>query len=230
MLGIVQVLFLLTVYSVFASILFEIFAGLYNLRGRLLYSGIRNFSDEKGDFIKNFYTSKEIKDSRVFSFFNKPAYIPSEIFANEVRKFLKKIKETNNQEYSNDGFCIKILDLENQSEGSNEKTKQLLIEYFNYQILTIRAKYKAIARIGLFATGFILACLLNLDFFLLISKLDFSTATTIPEFSGWFFNSNFFISQSIFSSFTGCTITAILISFGAPYWFDIMQKFARVKI
>jgi hypothetical protein len=46
-------------------------------------------------------------------------------------------------------------------------------------------------------------------------------------FAGWRSWDDF--TSRIFTSFLGCFVTALAISHGAPFWFDLLNKFIKIR-
>lgn len=235
---ILYIVTILAVYSVLASIIFEIFASVFNFRGRLLYNSVMKFSERDRTFVKGIYKSKGIKDARTFNFFKKPAFISPEVFARECLNFFKNAENKENSLEKTflsigleSGFSAQLQELYEESGKSPEKFRALLSDFFDRQIIPVKFQYKAISRIGLFVIGFALAIILNLDIFLLAGNIDTITSSQgSMNFSGWNLNHSSVLINSGFTMVLGWTITAVCVSFGAPYWFELMQKFTRVKV
>lgn len=232
--------------SIFAMILMEIVASILSLRGKHLMRGIKRMlaSDKEIETFEEFKNHARFQQltARFLSATRPPSYLHSTTFASilwnilakdtsvSVQTEISKLKDKNLQQILHQLF--------DQTDIQKVEFEQKVSAWYNEIMERVTGWYKRNIQAILIGIGLLLSIGFNVDIFAIFDKYNgqvvallndnLNTIKVLPTW-GW-------DGTSIPDSFTawllkilGWIITALCISLGASFCFDVLKKIVMIK-
>jgi hypothetical protein len=271
---VIGLVFVLLLFSLLASTVMEVMASIFALRSKHLRATLEIMLDEKtGDFFNHplFQQLRYASSRRTrLSAYNLPTYISKKTFTAILEDILPKNEENTQiklQSLPDGRFKQMLLFLSREADGNAEQFKEKIGFWFDEIMERASEWYKGNLKWWLFAVGFGLACIFNVDTIQVYQTI--STNATVQEqllamatdfvdkndsIEGP--NLNLTLEESItrldsslqriehirsplglgwsasegkdlpwlLIKLAGLLLTGISVTFGAPFWFDILKK------
>lgn len=191
----IGLVFIYALYSLLATTITELIATMFNQRGKILRTGIRNLldnfpedhqNDKEGkrpsNLSKTFYDLSEIKYLGKKSIFSSNKRLPSSIKPSTFAKGLLNILQYSYDKTSSLSDLVNKLDKENkthvvlinllnEANNSVERFKQLVEDWFNETMDRVSGWYKRRIQIITFLVGLFIAFSMHIDTIQIADKL-----------------------------------------------------------
>lgn len=178
--------FIYTLYSLFATTLVEVIATIFQTRARFLEKGIKRMLDDDTQpvFAKEFYQMPLIKymASGLWKIFNKPAYLKARNFSQAMLQLLKDQSQEGAATLDKIRAALEarqdtqtgkyLLNLLNDAENDLEKFKEKLETWYDDTMARVSGWYKRRTSLITFIVGLVLATIFNVDSFQIVNKLS----------------------------------------------------------
>ncbi|MBI3774921.1 MAG: hypothetical protein HY273_05105 [Gammaproteobacteria bacterium] len=225
-------------------------AGIKSLLNDPQFSGLAQAIYNHG--LINPQTAGRAKNQRELT--SKPSYIPSKQFATAFIDVLQT-PPGNAQHFvhalnalKDDQLRSMLLGMYQRAAGDLEKLRTELAVWFDYSMERVAGGYKRRSQLICFIIALVLAALFNIDSFRLFETLWIHPALTAQlalaqhhDLSatidglklmpvGWEQAPEFALqSKQTWVMFAGWLVTASSALFGAPFWFDVLQKLTQLR-
>ena len=252
----IGLIFIYFVLSVIVSHLNELLAGLFRWRATMLEEGIRNLLADPGvvaSVLKNPLVSQLTGKAGRW-----PSYIPSDLFAKAVFDALVPAKGTRSLA-AIEGAIAKLPDpsenalssvLSNAQANIDEKRKAVE-DWYDAAMERLSGVYKRQVQLVTLALGALVVVLLGVDSVAIASTLWQEqgvraavagaaqrvsasgledAVNTLSEFAlpiGWTFYPA--TPADWATKIAGLAITMFAVSLGAPFWFDLLNRFTNIR-
>ena len=234
----------------------QVITRILSLRAKTLEAGIQNMlADPQGTLTKKVYANPLIKGLSQNAFSGnprKPSYIPSNLFAQAV------IQEYKNNAAMQNSLIPSALELLIQKANGDPQKELVYIEqWYDDTMDRVSGWYKRNVQLIIFILGLVIVVALNVDTIAIITNISNDsviraglvsavqgsaaspTHTDLPTLQkafeqiqpviGW---SNATLPtnwSSWFLKIVGLLATIFAISLGAPFWFDLLNKFMSFR-
>ena len=255
----VGLVFAYAAIALVASALYETFASLFKLRAATLLTGVKELLNDKefSGLARELYNHALINPrhdgknaSRVTPKI-KPSYIDSQNFAIALIETIQGASGTATQlktqiDAMEDGQLKRLLEgMFARAKGDAEKLQAELAKWFDSGMQRVSGTYKRHAQLVIFLIGIAVAALLNVDSCqlfrslwqhpALVAQIGTSVGdqadTVVSRLSilpiGWAHTPTSV--SELLSPAPGWLVTAICTLFGAPFWFDLLQKLVNLR-